>query len=238
MNQQEHSHSIGALLLGAVVVIIIMVASMRTLNRFSLSRGEAIQPTDVSTSGENYYATPEVSGTPHVYILTARAISAITSTAIALTPFDTPTYPPTGTAEDMYVKPSGQKLGLDALNAWFGLIDGNRISLWAGSLGWDPDQGAIHIMVFGQRVSEKFLTPTRHGGVRVVSEQNNRLTLQAADGETFYFDVPALQFVASLTEVVPTATPLPTYTPVWYRDTQQPTANPYPLPTAPNTDAP
>jgi hypothetical protein len=52
-----------------------------------------------------------------------------------------------------------------------------------------------------------------HGGVRVIAEQNNRLILQAIDGEIFYFDVPARRFVNSLSEVVPTATLLPTRTP-------------------------
>jgi hypothetical protein len=88
--------------------------------------------------------------------------------------------------------------------------------------------------------------------VHVIAEQNNRLTLQAVDGEIFYFDVPARQFVASLTEVVPTATPLPTLTPKVYGVftpiptynpypmpvTLMPTSNPYPMPVEPGTEAP
>jgi hypothetical protein len=46
-----------------------------------------------------------------------------------------------------------------------------------------------------------------------MSEQNHRLTLVSTDGTTYYFDVPARQFVASPDEVVPTATPPPTFTP-------------------------
>jgi hypothetical protein len=61
---------------------------------------------------------------------------------------------------------------------------------------------------------EQILTPTQNGGVHVVSEQKDRLTLVSTDGTTYYFDVPARRFVASLTEVVSSATPPPTYTPI------------------------
>jgi len=40
-----------------------------------------------------------------------------------------------------------------------------------------------------------------------------RLILSSEQGQTFYFDVPALRFVESLEEVVPTVTPPPTFEP-------------------------
>jgi hypothetical protein len=147
----------------------------------------------------------------------------------------------------MYVKPSGQKMGLDAQNAWFGLFNGLPVSIYAGALAWDPEQGAIFLfMELPKRgVEDRFLTPTKHGGVRVVSDQDNRLTLLSTDGTTYYFDLPARRFVASLTEVVPTATPLPTYTPfpppaIFSILTPYPipTYNPYPAPTEQGTLAP
>jgi hypothetical protein len=80
--------------------------------------------------------------------------------------------------------------------------------------------------------------------VRVVSEQNNRLTLVSTDGTTYYFDVPARRFVDSLNEVVPSATPPNTFTPfptlhvIWSSTPVPPTYNPYPAPTGQSTTAP
>ena len=82
--------------------------------------------------------------------------------------------------------------------------------------------------------SEMNWTPTKHGGVRVVAEQNNRLTLQAIDGTLFYFDIPARRFVDSLSEVVPSATPPPTYTPYTFTT---PGAPVYPPPLSTKTSA-
>jgi hypothetical protein len=106
--------------------------------------------------------------------------------------------------------------GLDAQNAWFGLVDGNKVSIYAGALLDDPNQGALYLWMHissTDGILELILTPSKHGGVRVMSEQNHRLTLVSTDGTTYYFDVPARQFVASPDEVVPTATPPPTFTP-------------------------
>jgi hypothetical protein len=128
---------------------------------------------------------------------------------------------------------SAEKLFLDGLNAWGGYLDGFSVAVYAGSLPEDSEQGAI-VVVSSQPYrffEEKVLTPTKHGAVRVVAEQNNRLILQAIDGELFYFDVPARRFVDSLTEVVPTATLIPTQTAFASgQSTPLPTYNPYPNP--------
>ncbi len=54
-----------------------------------------------------------------------------------------------------------------------------------------------------------YLTPVRAGPVRIVDAVGERLVLKATEGGVFYFDVPARQFVPSLTVAVPSATPLP-----------------------------
>jgi hypothetical protein len=172
----------------------------------------------------------------------------IVATDLATTPSPTPlrTFPPTGTLEGERVKPSGKTMGLDAQNAWYGLLDGRPVSVHAGALSEDYSQGAIFISaeLLGPGVNELILTPTKHGGVRVVSEQNNRLTLVSTDGTTYYFDVPARRFVDSLTEVVPSATPPFTFTPlptlhvIWTSTPIPPTYNPYPAPTGQSTTAP
>jgi len=156
------------------------------------------------------------------------------------------TEPPviTGTTENnIYLQSSGMKLGLDTQNAWVGYLDRNRVDLYAGALLEDPSQGAIFLFVTipNSGFMGLILTPTKHGGVRVVSEHNNRLTMISTDGTTYYFDVPARLFVKSLTEVVPSATPPATRTPFPPPSTPVtplPTLNPYPAPAAPGTAMP
>ena len=150
--------------------------------------------------------------------------------------YPTPYYEPTGIYSDESVQASGMKMGMDAQNEWFGFIGGNSTNVFAGALFGEPDQGAVHLfMNFPTRgFDEQILTPTQHGGVRVVSEQEDRLTLVSTDGTTYYFDVPARRFVASLSEAVPSATPPPTYTPIPLPGT----VLPYPAPTEPSTAAP
>jgi hypothetical protein len=161
---------------------------------------------------------------------------AMASTRGATRKHLTPFFEPTGIYSDTKVQASGLKIGMDAQNSWFGFVGGNSTTVYAGALLDQPDQGVVHLfMNFPTRgFEEQILTPTKHGGVRVVSEQNNRLTLVSTDGTTYYFDVPARRFVASLSEVVPSATPPPTYTPIPLPGT----VIPYPAPTEPSTAAP
>jgi hypothetical protein len=194
------------------------------------------------TDSDGNFATAYPMGTDSSgYLLTQKAVLMSTTTAIINTPYDTPILLPTGTREGERVKFSGKKLGLDTVNGWAGLLDGNQVSIYAGSLLDDPDQGAIVIFITlpYRNFSEKVLTPTKHGGVRILDEQNNRLILQAFDDQIFYFDIPARQFVSSITEVVLTATPPPTYTPHSSPpNTQMPTSNPYPMPTGLSSEVP
>jgi hypothetical protein len=233
MKRPERTQNVGGLLLVLGVVAVLLVIGLSNLNRFNPNEPLSIQPTGMSTYVEGSTSTPNAG--------TQKAILGATWSAITRTPFPTQVPFPTGTFEGSEVKFSAKIKGLDALNAWGGYLNGNTVVIYAGSLLDDPEQGAIAILITLPYLhfSDRVLTPTKHGGVRVVAEQNNRLTLSAADGEFFYFDVPARRFVASLTEVVPTATPPPSLTPpVYVGGTPVPTYNPYPLPTVPSTEAP
>jgi hypothetical protein len=161
-------------------------------------------------------------------IITFKAIDEATYLATTRTPV-TPIYLPTGIYEDQRVKISGSLLFIDAQNAWGGIIDEYPFTLYAGALQSDPDQGLVYLVTHipGVKGFERFLTPSKHGALRVVSQQNNRLTLIATDETVFYFDVPARQYVASLTEVVPSVTPYPPGFPT-------PTGIPYPPPAPPD----
>jgi hypothetical protein len=151
---------------------------------------------------------------------------------------------PTGTVEnDIYERSSGMKLGLDTQNGWVGYLDGNKVDLYAGALLDDPGQGAVFLFVTipNSGFLGLILTPTQHGGVRVVGEQNNRLTMISTDGTTYYFDVPARRFVDSLSEVVSSATPPATKTPLIRLSTPQSPythPNPYPAPAITGTAIP
>jgi hypothetical protein len=248
------------LLLGLGIVATITIAIISTLrgpvpggatvaaspNPTSLSNTPAAPPQEPTTAVPYPYPNPfgfltstaAVRQTAQGPLDTQYAI--MLATYMVTTPSPTPlrTFPPTGTREDMYVKPSGEKMGLDAQNAWFGVLDRRPVSVYAGALSEVPEQGAIYIFVElpNTGVNGQILTPTKHGGVRVVGEQDNRLTLVSTDGTTYYFDVPARRFVASLTEIVPSATPPntfpppPTLHPIWTSTPVPPTYNPYPVP--------
>lgn len=113
-------------------------------------------------------------------------------------------------------------------NAWYTDSEGGRVRTvaYAGAVkepgGRTTMQGEVLVRVirvapqqlFNYEVvqSDVVLTPVQVGAVRIVDAVGERLILQAKDGTTFYFDVPARRFVSSLTEAVPSATLKPTRT--------------------------
>jgi hypothetical protein len=102
-----------------------------------------------------------------------------------------------------------------AQNVWVGLLDGVWVSLYAGALQSDPQQGALLLVTIspGSVDQERFVLPLSHGPLRISAQNVQRLTLISADGTTYWFDVLARRFVGSLTEYADTATPLPSLTP-------------------------
>jgi hypothetical protein len=161
-------------------------------------------------------------------IIALKAIGEGTYLAITRTP-ETPIYLPTGIYDDQRVRISADLLFIDAQNAWGGFIDGYRFSLYAGSLQSDSYQGIVGLVINmpGGKSIEMFVSPSKHGALKVVTQRDNRFTLIATDGMIFYFDLPTRQFVASSTEIAPSGTPSPSVTP-------EPTLLPYPPPTESN----
>jgi len=206
-----------------IVVSIFLPAAPRTL---SSTQGSTLLMTSSITSGPNETQTVAAIGT-------SKAIDNATFRATTRTPI-TPIYPPTGIYDDQSVKISAALLFIDAQNSWFGDFDGYYFDLVAGSQQSDPNQGVICLVthVPGGNKFEQFVTPSKHGAIRVVTEQNNRFTLAATDGTIFYFDLLTRQFVASSTEVAPSVTPSPITTPT------QTGVVPYPMPTEPSTETP
>jgi len=127
--------------------------------------------------------------------------------------------------------PSFYAQGYAILNSWQQNVNGSWIQAYAGNLVNDPSQGIVIVVLAWSDRSQggPVMTPTKSGSVKIVAEQNNRLTLQSDNGTVYYFDVLGMTFTPSLTEVVPTVTLLPTFTPL-PPSTPVPTGYPYPGP--------
>lgn len=94
--------------------------------------------------------------------------------------------------------------------------DGKAILVYAGVDADNQEQGLLYVVREGtiwQGYGEKFVFPTRSGKPTIIDAIGSRLIIKTEDGDTFYFDVPAGQFAATLTEILPTMTPGPTLTP-------------------------
>jgi hypothetical protein len=115
-------------------------------------------------------------------------------------------------------------------NAWQNLVNGSWADVVAGAYANDPDQGVIFSswQIPNAAIGQFYDTPTRAGSVRIIAEQNYRLTLEAADSTLFYWDIPSQSFVVSLTEIVPTFLPPPTHTPTPSTPTLPPAPTGYP----------
>jgi hypothetical protein len=244
------------LLLGLVIVAAVTIAIFSTLhvpapgsvtiasttNSITPSQELIIPPQEPTTAVPYPYPNPfefltstaAVRQTAAGPRMTQHAINLATDMATTPSPTPLRTFPPTGTLVGEHIKPSGQKMGLDAQNAWFGIFNGRPVSVFAGALSEVPEQGAIYIFVEFPKggINEQILTPTKNDGVRVVSEHDNRLTLVSTDGTTYYFDIPTLGFVSSLTAIAPTPTPSPTSVPYIPppSSTPVPALYPYPVP--------
>jgi hypothetical protein len=113
-------------------------------------------------------------------------------------------------------------------NAWQNLVNGYWADVVAGAYANDPEQGVIFSSwQFPNAAIGRFYdTPTRAGSVRIIAEQDYRLTLEATSGTLFYWDIPSQSYVDSLAQVVATITPPPTHTPT--TGPQAPTLAPAP----------
>jgi hypothetical protein len=120
-------------------------------------------------------------------------------------------------------------------NVWFGNIMGQNVTVFAGASGDDPNQGLLYVIVVSNNGAHYtwggYLTPVKSGSVHIEGYDGLRLTLKTKGGDSLYFDAAALRFISSLSEIVPTITPLPnthaTIPPTW---TPNLTPNVYPNP--------
>jgi hypothetical protein len=152
-------------------------------------------------------------------------VSALTATQVAQATQDASDHRLAVTlAAVMHVTPGSVAMGISPLgtvaapgavtdfvaqNVWVGLVNGAWISLYAGALRSDPQQGALLLVtVLPDRVDqERFVATLSRGALHISSQNVQRLTLVSATGQTYLFDVLARRFVGSITEYAETATP-------------------------------
>ena len=119
---------------------------------------------------------------------------------------------------------------LKSTNGWVGEIEGLVYSLSAGYYRNDESLGLVQLRILTtepySRTTVNVDCPRKSGALRVEDAKGSRVILRASNGELFYFDLLARQFVESLDVVVPTATPFPPPRTEYPNPT--PTLNPYP----------
>ena len=95
------------------------------------------------------------------------------------------------------------------LNSWKKTAEEGYFLVYAGYMTDDQKQGMVLIQTNDSIFFSRYLTPKRSGPVRIVAEHNLYLTLQAENGDIFYFDASGERFIDSLD--APTVTPAPPY---------------------------
>jgi hypothetical protein len=125
------------------------------------------------------------------------ALPLRTVTPIPIRPTITPAPWPTGITNGPNSLPSEFYI---VRNGWqYNLSDIHYI-VYAGAIRSDPEQGFITVstinLVTNIGTSQTdYMTPTKAGAIQVTGAEGSRLTLEAADGTRFYFDVATRQWV-------------------------------------------
>lgn len=117
---------------------------------------------------------------------------------IAAAPTPGPAYQyPTGIINDGEAPLLAEEITI--INRWQGPINGDLWIIYAGSYVNDPNQGLVVLSVLSDKqvnlVTEKFLTPTKAGAVKIVGIYNQRISLATNTGYSFIFDIPLKSFI-------------------------------------------
>ncbi len=121
---------------------------------------------------------------------------AMSSEQIAMTPIPTP-ISLTGIV-DSRQNPFHRKQAAE--NSYFGSLNGEHIAIFAGASEKDTLQGVVGV-ARGQvgsntdDVYQEYLTPTKHGWVRITAVNGSQVSLVAKDGTPFVFDLATRTFV-------------------------------------------
>jgi hypothetical protein len=114
---------------------------------------------------------------------------------------------------------NGNEAGMYTLSdlAWEAWTYDAFITVWPGYMNASPTQGILWVQITGHHNSYNdrlvVQSPIPAGKLMITGAIGERLILNSEQGQIFYFDIPSLRFVNSLTENVPAATPIPTVNP-------------------------
>lgn len=149
------------------------------------------------------------------------------------TPNDTPSTRPDGLYDTGLAPYSSMEYAFD--NQWQGHLDGDIVFVYAGQLGYFGKDVGRGVLVMDSNVTGlggSFDAPVGVGSLHIVSYEGTVLTIQAATGETFYFDAQSRAFTDASGNPVPTDSPTPTPAPQFTPVTSLPFELPTPTPPA------
>ena len=99
-------------------------------------------------------------------------------------------------------------------NGWVWQESTHDSVIWVrgGYLVEVPNQGMVHVSIVTNTYNNSVIieSPVQAGELTITGAIGERLILTSEQGQTFYFNVPALRFMDSLEEIVSTVTPPPT----------------------------
>lgn len=104
------------------------------------------------------------------------------------------------------------------VNHWSWDIDGHHTGVYAGAEGYlsaEPGRGVLMVLASTMalhpipELGGWYEAPRGTGALRIVSYEGTLLTIQSADGQTFYFDAETRAFTDAHGNPVPTDTPTP-----------------------------
>ena len=160
---------------------------------------------------------------------------------------DPPTLKPTiePTSWSVGIVENGQaptsSMSFGGINHWSWDIDGHHTGVYAGAEGYasaDPGRGVLMVLASTMALHSIpelggwYEAPPETGALRIVSYEGTVLTVEAATGETFYFDAETRDFTDANGDPVPTDTPTPAPPPAFTPASSLPFALPTPTPTA------
>lgn len=210
------------LLTGVVLFLALGVAVVILKARLTVEKQGLANPNNTYTNS-----------TPSMDLNTWRdtAAAAVMNTQLAMSKLVTPSPPPAARPPTRTSAPfktglfevsqgTGYLWNYPLTTLWQAVIDGQRISVYAGGTierdGATPGaiQGAMFVRVFSSDLQQvdiaEYPAPAGVGILRIDAVEGYRLSLMGPNGEELFFDVPSRQFVDSFTVAItaPTVKPI------------------------------
>ncbi len=195
----------GLLLCGAMLLVLsLLVACGMTVPPTTLPVATVVLTTTVDPNNKYagdqqlYVDLTEIALTPRPLHLTPPATLA----SVRWWPPDVP-YTAAGAGYILTgVNPPARASDFKMGNEWVELRADHRLDIYAGGQGSDEDPRQGELIIYVRTLDGyitsgggSYLTPTKAGPVTITDAVGERLTLQAADGTRFTFDLPTRQWV-------------------------------------------